>query len=118
MFKAALASALVLATVGVGYASADTVNPRDAGAVTNASLTDSHIAQARAALRLTPAQERHWPRVAAALRAFSREQASAGSARRVMAAARPLFRTLDAGQRQTALGMVRSMGFGYLAAGM
>ena len=141
MLKAALAGALALAAVGVMTASAQetgSVSPSARGGhSTGIALTEGQIAQAKAALRLTPAQERHWPRVAAALRSLGRQGASseqegpglmervrhraaalssqAAAARKVLAAASPLIRTLDAEQKQSAMMMVRSMGFGHLA---
>ena len=39
----------------------------------------------------------------------------AAGARRVLSAAMPLIRTLNAEQKQTALSMVRAMGYGHLA---
>jgi hypothetical protein len=100
-------------------------------------LSEGHIAQARAALNLTPEQARHWPRVAAALRAFGRGSkvqvadadadgeggwrakasglaSKAAAARRVMAAAAPLIKSLTPEQRSTAMAMVRSAGYGPL----
>jgi hypothetical protein len=121
MIKLALAGALALAAVGVLPASADPQRISSQVAA-GAALTESHIAQAKAALRLTPAQERHWPRVAAALRAFARQGNGAASqingARRVISAARPLLRSLDAEQKQAAMMMVRSLGFGHLASAL
>ena len=123
MIKSTLAGALLLAAVGAAPALAQTVQT-SAGAYAIV-LTESHIAQAKAALRLTSEQERHWPRVAAALRAFSRQSGAASSlasqlanARRVISAAGPLVRSLNSEQRQTALSMVRSMGFGHLASAL
>jgi hypothetical protein len=110
MWKAALAGALALVAVSVMPASADPV--------------EGQIAQAKASLNLTPQQARHWPRVAAAVRAVARQasQASTASAathatgaRRVLAAAVPLIRTLSPEQRQTALSLVRAMGYGHVA---
>lgn len=119
MIKAALAGAFLLAAMGFVPASAESVqNNVSVGLV----LTESHIAQAKAALRLTPQQERHWPRVAAALRSFARQgngvTSQLSGARRVISAAAPLLRSLDSEQRQTALSMVRSLGFGHLASAL
>ena len=133
MLKAALAGALALVAVGIAPALADGPYGDAAGV----SISEGQIVQAKAALRLTPDQERHWPRVAAALRALSRQMgrpssdddgfvqnvrasaaaaaAKANGARRVLAAAMPLIRTLDAEQKQTARSMVRSLGYGHLA---
>ena len=137
MMKAALAGALALVAVGMMPASADSIAYRGGASV---SIGEGEIAQAKAALRLTPEQERHWPRVAAALRSLSRQMARASSddegfvqnvragaaaaaakangARRLLAAAMPLIRTLDAEQKQTARSMVRALGYGHLASRM
>lgn len=130
MVKAALVGIMALMAVGIAPVSAD-------GLV----VSEGQIAQAKAALRLTPAQERHWPRVAAALRALNRQGAAVSShadsddeglvkkvrarassvvsqaagARRVMAAAAPLIRTLDPEQKQAAASMASAIGFGHLA---
>jgi len=115
MIRAALASALMLAAVGGMPVSAEPIQARSEQKLV---LTESHIAQAKAALQLTPEQERHWPRVASALRSFSRQGGGAvaqlNGARKVIAAAGPLLRSLDPYQRQTAMSMVRSLGFGHL----
>jgi hypothetical protein len=124
MWKSALAGALAFVAVGIASL------PSSAQ-----GLSEGHIAQARAALNLTPEQARHWPRVAAALRAFNRQTSvqvadaseeggwkakaaglasKAAAARRVMAAAGPLLKTLSPEQRSTAMAMVRSAGYGHL----
>lgn len=94
-------------------------------------VSEGQIAQAKAVLSLTPEQERHWPRVAAAIRSFSRDSArvengEAGTAeklkhqvvgaKRVLAAAMPLVRTMTPEQKQRAAGIVRMMGYSHLAA--
>jgi hypothetical protein len=112
-------------------------NVRPAAAQSGFQLSEGHIAQAKAALHLTPAQERHWPAVAAAMRSLIKAQAreeqdtdgmvsrirsraaslsaTTSGIRRLIAAARPLIRSLDAEQRQNAQAMARSMGFTKLA---
>lgn len=101
---------------------------------------ESGISRFKSALRLTPEQYRHWPRVEAALRALARDNAraetdedrpgfvrrvrnrvgemasNAGSMSRLVAAARPLVNSLDQHQKRDAIQMARSMGFGSLAA--
>ena len=103
---------------------------------------EAGIARFKTALRLTPSQERHWPRVEAALRAiaggsdnqqvadatgnpgfFRRVGAratemamSASSMRRLISAAQPLVKSLDENQKREALTLARAMGFGSLAA--
>lgn len=129
---AAIVGLLTLGTVAVpGF------DTRPAAAQSGIYLTEGHIAQAKAALHLTPAQERHWPAVASAMRSLikaqaNEEQQSDGMVsrirsraaslsatttgiRRLIAAARPLIRSLDAQQRQDAQAMARSMGFTKLA---
>jgi hypothetical protein len=104
-------------------------------------ITEGHIATLKAALNLTPAQERHWAPVESALRAMVRQSAaaeegssegwvqrtrskvasmgaSAAGLRRVMASARPLIRTLDSEQKQQALALARSFGIHSLASAM
>ncbi|NIK49701.1 hypothetical protein [Variibacter gotjawalensis] len=81
-------------------------------------------------MSLTSEQERHWPRVAAAIRSFSRdsdrvESGEAGmgeklkhqvvGAKRVLAAAMPLIKTMTPEQKRTAAGLVRMMGYASLA---
>lgn len=84
MWKAALASAFALVTMGMSFALADgaseTLVSREAVAlakkesgssaasVGTSPAAMSRIAQFKAALRLTPEQARHWPAVEAALR--------------------------------------------------
>lgn len=125
MWKSALAGAL--AFVAVGMVSIPSSSAQ--------GLSEGHIAMARSALNLTPEQARHWPRVAAALRAFGRGSqvqvadadgeggwkakaaglaSKAAAARRVMAAAAPLIKSLTPEQRSTAMAMVRSAGYGHL----
>ncbi|MBN8919910.1 MAG: Spy/CpxP family protein refolding chaperone [Rhizobiales bacterium] len=109
------------------------------------SAIEARLAQAKAALQLRPDQERHWPRIAAAVRNWASqarqrldedsvyensgymERARAGAARvaskavgaqRVLSAAMPLFRTLDADQKQTANALAQSLGLGHLASAL
>jgi hypothetical protein len=111
-------------------------------AAADAGRLEAGIARFKAALRLTPAQERHWPRVEAALRAVASEgdrqqvadasgnpgflrrvgtratelAMSAASMRKLVSAARPLVNSLDEGQKREAISLARAMGFGSLAA--
>ena len=62
MMKAALAGAIMLAAIGATSVSADPAH--------------SQIAQVKSMLRLTPAQERYWPPVEAALRNLARQAVS------------------------------------------
>jgi len=98
---------------------------------------ESGIARFKAALRLTPEQERHWPRVEAALRTLARESdadaaqtgffrrigaratelaLSADAIRRLVSAAQPLVKSLNPEQKREAVTLARAMGFGSLAA--
>lgn len=94
-------------------------------------VSEGQIAQAKAVLSLSPEQERHWPRVASAIRSFSRDSArvengEAGKvekikhqmvgAKRVLAAAMPLIKTMTAEQKQRAASIVRMMGYSHIAA--
>lgn len=140
MRKAALAGALMLAIAGPVSVSAQSLDASSARmhATQNVSAgeVDTKIMYAKAALRLTPEQERHWPRVAAALRdvVYSRSASadtgslthrikaragefvfSTAAINRLIAAARPLIRTLDEGQKRSARQMARAMGLDHLA---
>jgi hypothetical protein len=131
MWKALVAGLIALAFAGFTPASAEPSPQLEGG-----------IARFKAALRLTPEQERHWPRVEAALRSIAREgerqqvadaspqpgffrrvgaratefAMSAASIRRLASAAQPLVKSLDEGQKREALTLARAMGFGSLAA--
>jgi hypothetical protein len=139
--RLSMRAAAVAAIVGLltfGAAGVPAFDAQPAAAQSGFVLTEGHIAQAKAALHLTPSQERHWPAVAAAMRGVIRAQArdessesegmvsrirsraasisaTTSSIRRLIAAARPLIRSLDAEQRQNAQAMARSMGFTQLA---
>ena len=96
------------------------------------------VARIKSALHLTPAQEPYWAPVEAALRELARRQdrdANDGLVRRVskrvvqvalnsatvhrlVAAARPLAKTLDEQQMRTAHGLAQEMGFGSVVAAL
>ena len=96
------------------------------------------VARIKSALHLTPAQEPYWAPVEAALRELARRQerdANDGLVRRVskrvvqvalnsatvhrlVAAARPLAKTLDEQQMRTAHGLAQEMGFGPVVAAL
>lgn len=129
MWKAFIAGLLALAFLGSVQANAQSANPELEGG----------ISRFKSALRLTPEQYKHWPRVEAALRAMSRDNdraetseerpglvrrvrnrageiaANASSMGRLVAAARPLVKSLDENQKREALSLARSMGFASLA---
>jgi hypothetical protein len=87
-------------------------------------ISNAQINRFKAALRLTAEQERHWPAIAAALRKMrldSRAAAFANNAlsmRQLVAAARPLFHTLDDNQKRVAMQLVQSLGFGAFVAAL
>ncbi len=129
MWKAFIVGLFALVLAGSVQATAQT-NPQ----------LESGISRFKSALRLTPEQYKHWPRVEAALRAMARESegtgsdedrpgfvrrvrnrvgeiaSNAGSMGRLVAAARPLVNSLDQYQKRDAIQMARAMGFGSLAA--
>ena len=121
MWKAALAGAFALATIGssLAFAQEDYAGARQqVAAHTSGTFTEAHIARARAVLRLTAAQRPYWGPVEAALRDLVHHQGEASGARvqRVLAAAQPLIRVLDDEQKQHALALARSLGLGGMAA--
>jgi hypothetical protein len=138
MWKAALAGAM-LATMGVTTSLAQDFQATSyayegaQSAQRGPAVTAGHVARLRAALKLTPAQQRHWPAVAAALRNFTRQSGnaangwrqrasaavgSANAVRRVVAAARPLISSLTEQQRQDGLRVIHALGFSSLASAM
>jgi len=128
MWKALIAGLFVLAFAGA-QAKAE-MNPQ----------IESGIARFKAALRLKPEQQKHWPRVEAALRSMANEgekveladaqpglirrtvnraselAMNATSMRRLVSAAQPLVKSLDQEQKREAITLARSMGFAQLAA--
>lgn len=139
------ASVLALATLGLlsvaQSARADEAVMTTASAPYNASVQQTasiDIARIKSALHLTPAQEPYWVPVEAALRELARRQerdANDGLVRRISkrvvqialnsatihklaAAARPLVKTFDEQQRQTAHGLAQEMGLGPIVAAM
>jgi hypothetical protein len=141
MMKAALVGALALAAIGVApVAAAEDVSSVSQISRTTFVITDAHISRLHSMLRLTAAQERHWPAVEAALRRFAREQAredaaasgfvqrlrtqassvasQAVSLKRVVSAAMPLIRSLDEDQKRDATRLARALGFDKLASAL
>jgi hypothetical protein len=139
------AGVFALAALGllsvVPAARADEVVMTTASAPHNATAGHTatiDIARIKSALQLTPAQERHWAPVEAALRELAQRQerdANDGLVRRVskrvvqialnsatvhrlVAAARPLVKTLDEHQMQTAHGLAQEMGLGPVVAAL
>ena len=129
MWKALIAGLFALVFAGSVQANAQSANPE----------LESGISHFKSALRLTPEQHKHWPRVESALRSMARENAraetdeerpglvrrvrnrvgeiaaNASSMGRLVAAARPLVKSLDENQKREALSLARSMGFASLA---
>lgn len=139
MWKGCLAGAVALAFSGSVVLAQDEGAPRASQPSVSLGEVNSKLAHAKAALRLTPEQERHWPRVESILRDIVRrqtaaEEGSAGNAvyrlgaraadavvsaaaiRRLISAAQPLIRSLDDGQKREAITMARAMGLGHVAA--
>lgn len=141
MWKAALVGALALTATG-SFVSAQELTThsiqRYALQSQGNGQVDSKIAQAKASLRLTPDQEKHWPRVEVALRDVAArqnnvEEASAGgfvqkvkarageivmnasSIKRLVVAAQPLIKSLNEDQKRQALAMARQMGLSSVA---
>ena len=141
MWKAALVGALALTMTG-SFVSAQELASNSGQRYTLQSQgngeVESKIAHAKASLRLTPEQEKHWPRVEVALRDVAArknnvEEASAGgfvqkmsarageivlnaaSIKRLVSAAQPLIKSLDENQKRQALTMARSMGLASVA---
>jgi hypothetical protein len=132
MIKAVLAGAFALATIGSSLAHADTVDVSRAQQAKPAIvLTHGQILRFKSVLRLTPEQEPFWPAVERAfhdmVKAQFQDEGSSGLIRsishramavgvsavalqRLASAAYPLIQTLDAGQKQSAVALARSMG--------
>src|ERR1700674_778733 len=73
MWKAGIAGALALATVGSSLALTTASEARNSfRPASGIVLTEGHIARLKAALKLTAAQEKYWPAVAAALHSIVR----------------------------------------------
>ena len=131
MWKAALAGAM-LATTGMNLCLAqdyDVANYGSAQTERTPTVTAGHIARLKAALSLTPEQQKYWPAVEAALRRLSSREASglrsvsaavgqANALRRVAAAARPLIGALNERQKEAGMSVIRALGFSSLASAL
>jgi hypothetical protein len=128
MWKAALAGAVALATIGSVSVSHDGIGIAPAAAQ-DVVVSEAQIAQLRNTLRLTAQQEHHWRPVEARLRSLARQReasadggivqrvrSSAGYAltavalQRLKSAAQPLIRALNDEQKQAGLSALQSMG--------
>ena len=136
MWKAALAGAVAIATVGsFSYSQQGFgISPAAAQEIV---VTEGQIARLHAALHLTPAQERHWHAVAATLRSLGHQQqqyrvasADAGfvertqsrvagyaltavAMQRLRSAAQPLVGALSEEQKEAGRGALASMGVSF-----
>jgi hypothetical protein len=110
MRKTMLAGALALAMMGSSCFAGDGI-----------VVSQSHIAQFKSVLNLTPEQEPYWHRVEAVLRDIARRQEAAAvtldahALRRLVSSAMPLFRRLDPEQKRDAMRLARSLGISSLA---
>ena len=132
------AGVIALAALGLLSAapSARAADMMDGAASAHTASVD--VVRIKSALHLTPAQEPYWAPVEAALRELARRQerdASDGLVRRVskrvvsialnsatihrlVAAARPLVKTFNEQQMQTAHGLAQEMGLGPVVAAL
>jgi hypothetical protein len=129
MWKSALVGAVALATAGT-LAAPTVVHAEEGQAVerqyarAGGFVSEAQIRRFKAALRLTAEQERHWPAVASVLRTMRlgnqamAVMANSMSLRQLVSAATPLFHSLDDDQKQVALRLVQSLGFGPLVAAL
>jgi hypothetical protein len=131
MWKAALAGAVALVTIGPLSFTHHGVTPSIAAAQ-DIVIRDADIARLKGALRLTSEQEAHWQPVEAALHAYAHQQyrlASAGGyfgdtgemgmaaytlnvvmLQRVKRAAQPLIKMLSEEQKQAGMSVLQSLG--------
>jgi hypothetical protein len=80
------------------------------------AMSEVAIARYKVALRLTEAQQKHWPAVAAALRHLARlPQVDENAVRSVAPSVQPLLATLDPNQRQVAMNLVQKAGLAQYA---
>jgi hypothetical protein len=129
MWKSAFVGAIALATTGT-FPVSTAVHAEERTSVerqyarAGGFMSEAQIRRFKAALRLTAEQERHWPAVASVLRTMrigNRAAAmvtNAMSLQRLVSVARPLFHSLDDGQKQVALRLVQSLGFGPFVAAL
>ena len=136
MFKAALAGAVALATLGSFSISQQGIHFAPAAAQ-EVVVSHSQIAQLKSALRLTSDQERYWHPVEATLRAMAHQQQqyqvasadggfvertqsrlsgyalNAMSLQRLKSAAQPLIGRLNDEQRHAGAQVLQSMGVSF-----
>jgi hypothetical protein len=115
MKKVVLAGAVALVMAGssvFSVASAQSLLPVSA----TSGVSQAQIGQLKAVLNLTPEQEVHWPALESALRQVRGSAVDAIALKRLLAAARPLIKSLDEGQKRTALRLAHSLGLASVAA--
>src|SRR5712692_2605902 len=100
MHKAGLAGVVALAMISSSLVLAQETQARNAfrpAAHAGFVLTDAHIARLKAVLRLTPAQEKYWPPLEAALRDIvrHRREHAAGPPRLQLASSEPAGPAID-----------------------
>jgi len=129
MWRSALVGAVALATAGT-LSAPTAVHAEESKSVerqyarAGGLMSEAHIRRFKSALRLTAEQERHWPAVASVLRTMRLGNraavmvTNAMSLQRLVSVARPLFHSLDDGQKQVALRLVQSLGFGPFVAAL
>ncbi|MEA2953683.1 MAG: hypothetical protein QOJ96_3203 [Alphaproteobacteria bacterium] len=135
MLKAALVGVVALTTIGTSSVWADDMGdvgrPSRSAVQSGMMLTHAQIARFKSVLKLTALQEQYWPAVEQAFREMGRQHSSDETSRgfiqgisnravavavsavalqRLASAAYPLIRSLDDGQKQSALALARSMG--------
>jgi hypothetical protein len=140
MLKFALAGAFALATMGSSLAFADNGEGefgQRSRSLSGTVLTHGQIARFKSVLKLTPEQLPLWPAVEKAfnemvkaqlrdetgsegvIRGISNRAASMGGSalalQHLASAAYPLIRTLDDGQKQSAMALARSLGLESMA---
>jgi hypothetical protein len=140
MLKFALAGAVALATMGSSLAFADNGGSelgQHSRSTSGTVLTQAHISRFKSILKLTPEQQPLWPAVERAFNEMVKAQlrdetGSEGVIRRInnraasmgvsalalqhlASAAYPLIRTLDDGQKQSAIALARSLGLESMA---
>lgn len=134
MRKVMRAGVFALATMVSAVAIDAVQRPASAAEVV---ISDAQIARFKSALRLSATQERYWAPVEATLRDLMRRKAGSGDGegivqrvktrvkaavvdaqelRRLGSVAMPLIHSLDPEQKQVAMRLVQSMGFGTVAA--
>src|SRR5258707_14114916 len=88
MWKALIAGTTILTIAGSTFAFAQQPSPAERShhaqltADDISAFTDARVAALKAALKLTPAQEKNWPAVEQAIRDISRERIAQREARR------------------------------------